>query len=196
MRPKSEIWRYLECNVRLRSGRHRVSILIFLPLTCSLWAQHPFPNKADETAIKRVKTVQVSSLDRGLPEVSLEFFLKYEGEGAPIRWRVSNCDQLKGNPFTDREQDPNICVEADIDLKEDRSATIIVSVGTIKADPVGAPTLFSVTVTDRSGATRAVRRLSDLPMELHRPLPKWPRDVPLPGGAALLPLVDGTNPNA
>ena len=174
----------------------RVSILIFVPLTCSVWAQHPYPNKADETAIKRAKTVQVSSLDRGLPEVSLEFFLKYEGEGAPIRWRVSNCDQLKGNPFTDREQNPNICVEADIDLKEDRSATIIVSVGTVKTGPVGAPTLSSVTVTDRSGATRAVRRLSDLPMELHRPLPKWPRDVPLPAGAALLLLVDGTNPNA
>lgn len=174
----------------------RVSSLIFVLLTCSLWGQHTYPNEAEEAAIERVKTTQVSSLDRGLPKVTLEFFLSYEGEGAPIKWRMGNCSQLNGNRSIDREQDPSICVEADIDLKEDRSATVIVSVGTVKTGPVGAPTLFSVTVTDRSGATRAVRRLSDLPMELHRPLPKWPRDVPLPAGAALLPLVDGTSPNA
>lgn len=108
--------------------------------------------------------------------MTLEFFLKYEGEGAPIKWRTSNCDQLNGNPFIDRERDSTICVEADVDLKGDRSATVVVSVGRLKTGPVGVPTVFSVTVTDPSGMAHAVRRLSDLPMELHRPLPKSPRD--------------------
>jgi hypothetical protein len=153
-----------------------------------MWAQYPYPNKAADAAIKRAKTVEVSSLDRGLPKVTLEFFLKYEGEGAPIRWRMRNCGRADGNRFVEGERDPTICVEAEIDLKDDRSATIVVSVGTLKTGPVGVPTLFSVTVTDPSGMTHVVRRLSDLPVELHRPLPKWPRDLPLPGGAALSAL--------
>lgn len=174
----------------------RVSSLISVLLSCSLWAQHTYPNKAEEAAIERVKSTQVSSLDGSLPKVTLEFFLRYEGEGAAIKWRMSNCGQLNGNRFTDREQFTPICVEAEIDLRHDRSATVVVSVGTLKAGPVGVPTLFRVTVTDQSGTTHAVRRLSDLPMELHRPLPKWPRDLPLPVGAALSPLVVATKHDA
>ena len=173
----------------------RVSSFVFVLFTCSLWGQHPYPNEAGEAAIKRVKNMQVSSLDRGLPRVTLEFFLKYEGEGAPIKWRMSDCEQLKENPLADREQDPTLCVEADIDLKDDRSATIVVSVGTLKTGPVGVPMLLSVTVADRSGVTHAVRRLSDLPAELHRPLPKGPRDLSLPAGATSSPLAV-TNPSA
>ena len=174
---------------------NRVSCFVFLFASCSLWAQHPYPNKAKVAVIRRVKIVDVSSLDRGLPKVTLEFFLKYEGEGASIRWQVSNCDQLNGNQLISRERDGSICVEADIDLKGDRSATVVVSVGTVKTGLVSVPTVFSVTVTDPSGMVQAVRRLSDLPMELHRPLPKSPRDLPLPVGAALLPLAAGNSPN-
>lgn len=176
----------------------RASSLIFVLLTCSLWGQHTHPNKAEEAAIERVKTTKVSSLDRGLPKVTLEFFLNYEGEGAPIHWRISNCGQLNGNRLIDSEQAPAICVEAEIDLKEDRSATIVVSVGTPKTGPVGVPTFFSATITDPDGTTHAVRHLSDLPMELHRWLPplKWPRDLSLPAGAALSPLAVATNHNA
>ena len=167
-------------------------------LTCSLWGQHTYPNKAEEGTIERVKTTQVSSLDRGLPKVTLEFFLSYEGEGAPIHWQMSSCDQLNGNRFISRKQAPAICVEAEIDLKDDRSATIVVWVGTLKTGPVGVPTFFSATVTEPDGTTHAVRRLSDLPMELHRWRPplQWPRDLPLPAGAALSQVAAATNHNA
>ena len=158
----------------------RVSSFVFLFVTCSLWAQHPYPNKTKLAVIRRVKTVEVSSLERGLPKVTLEFFLKYEGEGAPIRWLLSDCDQLNGNRFIDRERDASICVEADIELKGDRSATVVVSVGTLNTGPVGVPTVFRVTVTDPTGMVHDVRRLSDLPLELHRPVPKSPGDLPLP----------------
>ena len=170
--------------------------LTFVLSTLPLWAQHPYSKEAQNAAIKRVKTVDVSSLDRGLPKVTLEFFLKYEGEGAPIKWRVSNCYQPNGNPSIDRERDSPMCVEADIDLKGDRSAAVVVSVGTLKTGPVGVPTVFSVTVTDPIGLVRSVRHLSDLPMELHRslrPLPKSPRDLPLPVDAALSPLAAGNS---
>ena len=37
--------------------------------------------------------------------------------------------------------------------------------------------------TDLSGISRPVRHLGDLPMELHRPAPRLPRDLPVPAGA-------------
>lgn len=162
----------------------RTSSLIFALLSCSLWAQHPYADQTEEATIGRVKTLQASSLDRNLPNVTLEFFLKYEGEGAPIKWLMSNCDQAKGNAAADSERDPTICVEAEVDLKNGRSARVVVSLGKVTKRPAGVPTVFRVTVADQSGSTHDVRRLSDLPMELHRPLPRGPRDLPVPAGAA------------
>jgi len=160
------------------------SSLIFVPLSCLLWAQHPDPRQAEEATIERVKSLQVSSLDHDLPNVTLEFFLKYEGEGAPIKWRTSHCDQVKGNPVTDGKRDRGTCIEAEVDLKDKRSATVVVSLGTSDGRAVSVPTVFNVTVTDQNGRIHDVRRLSELPMELHRPLQKSPRDLPLPVGAA------------
>lgn len=162
-----------------------MSSLILVLWSCSVWAQHPYSNKTEKATIERVKTLQVSSLDRDLPKVTLEFFLKYEGEGAPIKWRMSNCDQLQRNRVTDRQRDSTTCVEAEVDLKGNRSATIVVSLGTLKRRTSDVPTVLSVTVTDQNGKTHDVPRLSDLPMELHRPLPKSPRDLPLPLGAVI-----------
>lgn len=158
--------------------------LILVLFAGSLWAQHSYPHKLDETAIRRVKMVDVSSLDRGLPKVTLEFFLNYEAEGVPIKWRMSDCDLPNEDSFVGGQR---ICVEADIDLKGGRSATILVSVGTVKTGPVGVPTLFRVMITDPNGMAHRVGRLSDLPVELHRALPKSPSDPPLPVGALLLP---------
>jgi hypothetical protein len=158
-----------------------------LLLTICLWAQGPSANKTERGAIQRVKTLPVSSLDRSLPKVTLEFFLKYEGEGAPIKWEVNDCGEQTGNRAVDHGRDSAMCVEADIDLKDDRAAAVLVSVGTFKSGPVDVPTVFSVTITDPSGMIRPVRRLSDLPMELHRPQPKWPHDLPVPAGALLSP---------
>jgi len=72
----------------------RVSGLTLALIACSLWAQPSHSNQSEEAAIQRAKTLLVSSLDRGLPRVTLEFFLKYEGRGAPIQWRTIHC----GNP--------------------------------------------------------------------------------------------------
>ncbi len=165
--------------------------LIVVLFACTLRAQHPFPNKSEESVISRAKAMDVASLDRALPKVSLEFFLEYESEGAPIHWWLaSNCDRLKKNPLVSHEENSAVCVEADIDLKDNRSASIVVSLGRLAAGSAGVPILVRAMVSDRSGETHAVRRLSDLPMELHRPQPKWPRDLPLPAGVALpLPAV-------
>src|SRR5215472_13272815 len=103
--------------------------LIFALFGGSLWAQHPYISETKQDAIKHVKNLQVASLDPSLPKVTLEFFLKYEGEGASIEWSKSNCGQLKLRPFTGHDRDPAICVEARVNLKDSCSAIVVVSLG-------------------------------------------------------------------
>ena len=117
----------------------------------------------------------MTSFDRDLPEVTLDFLLKYESGGAPITWEVNDCGEQTGNPEIDSGRDSPLCVEADFD-KDYVAVSVMVSVGTFKKGPFGAPALFSLSITEQNGRSRPVRHLDDLPKELHRPMPKSPRD--------------------
>ena len=131
----------------------------------------------DEAAlIARVKTLLVSSLDRTLPNVTLEYFLNYEGAGAPIKWQVNECTSDARHGAV-HKHNFRMCVEADLELK-DRAAKVMVFAATSKKGPVDVPTLNSVSVTYPYGASNHLDRLSDLPAELHRPPPKGPKDLP------------------
>ena len=149
-----------------------------------LWCQQSSPNEKEKVAIQRAKNVIVSSFDRSLPNVSLEYFLKYEGEGAPIKWIVNNCGDRTRNPG-DIYKGSRICVEADFEFKPQILVTVLVSLGTFNKGLSGVPELTSVTIIDVDGTNRSVHHLGDLPMELHRPPPKLPRDLPPPAGALL-----------
>ena len=156
-----------------RGMRQTILYLWFLFFAICLWGQTSSARKMEKAAIQRVKNVRVSLLDRSLPKVTLEFFLKSEGEGAPISWEVNDCGEQTGSPAVDQERDFPKCVVADMELRDRCAVTVLISVGTFKSGLVGVPALFSVTVTDPSGLIRPVRHLSDLPAELHRPQPKW-----------------------
>jgi hypothetical protein len=158
-----------------------ISTVGFLLLRCLLWSQSCHSTRAENNDIER-KTLRVSSLDHGLPRVTLEFFLNYEGGGIPIAWRASNCDQGRVNGPHDGKRKFISCVQADLELKDDRSAQIVVSIEESKAHPEGLPRVIRVAVTDTSGRTRVLEHLSDLPVELNRPPRKTPRDLPLPVG--------------
>jgi hypothetical protein len=157
--------------------------VFFLLLTFCVWGLGP-PDKKEADAIKRVKALLVSSLDRTLPKVTLEFFLEYEGGGAPIKWEVNDCVEKSRDTVVDHGPD-SICVEADVALKDGRAAAVFISVGTSERGPMDVPAVYDVRVTDAGGTTHRLDRLSDLPVELHRPLPKGPRDLPAPVSARL-----------
>jgi hypothetical protein len=159
--------------------RWMIPSFCFLLLASCLRAEPQSADKAEEAAIQRVKNTLASSLDSSVPKVSLEFFLKYESGGAPIQWEVNDCVEQAGNPPTDRSNDPPMCVEADFQ-KDQTDVTVMVSVGTLKKGPSGTPAVFSVTVDNQGGKSHSLRRLGDLPKELHRPAPKSPRDLPIP----------------
>jgi hypothetical protein len=159
-----------------------LSLWVLLLTACS-WPQPSSTNKTGKAAIHRAKSLIVSSFDRSLPNVSLEFFLKNEGGGEPIKWEVNDCGEQSGNPATDDRRDPPMCVEADFEAKNLTAVTVLVSVGTLKGGPSGVPAFLRVTIVDLSGISRRVPHLGDLPMELHRPAPRLPRDLPDPVGA-------------
>ena len=156
--------------------------LCVLLLTARLWAQQSSVKETEKVAIQRAKGLIVSSLDRTLPNVSLEFFLKYEAGGAPIKWEANDCGDQSGSPALYQEPGAPMCVEADFEFKRQTAVSVIVSSGTSRKGPSAVPSLIGVTIT-QSGAIRPVRHLSDLPAELHRAAPRFPRDLPVPVGA-------------
>jgi hypothetical protein len=149
---------------------------ICLILAGSMSAQSKSPSDTEKAAIQFAKKTPVSSLDRDLPKVSLEFFLQYESGGAPIKWEVNDCGEQTGKP-DNAETDSPICVEAGVDVKNG-SLTVMVAVGTYKNGLTGAPTFFFGSITDVHGNVRPLRRLRELPVELHRRLPSSPKELP------------------
>jgi len=161
--------------------RRTILSLSFLMLVSSLCAQSSSDDKRDAETIQHARSLLVSTLDRSLPKITLEYFLKYESGGAAIHWEVNDCGEQTGDPETDKERDFPICVEADFD-KDHQAVTLMIAVGTFKKGVSGAPGIFSATITDHGGSTKSIHQLGDLPKELHRPLPKSPRDLPDPAG--------------
>jgi hypothetical protein len=153
-----------------------VTIWLVLLIGCSC-AQSIAQDAREKETIQRTKRLLVSSVDRSLPKVSLEYFLKYESAGADIHWEVNDCGEQSGNAEVDISRDFPMCVEADFDSNH-RSVSVMIAVGTSKKGVSGRPALFSATITDPDGKTKSLRQLGDLPKELQRRLPKSPRDLP------------------
>jgi hypothetical protein len=126
--------------------RQTILIVTSLLLTFCPCAQGQSADKTERGAIQRVKPLLVSSLDRSLSKATLEFFLKYEGEGAS-KWEVNDCGEQTGRVAVDHGRDSPVCVEAVIDLKDGHAATVLVSVGTFKS-AVDVPAVLAVRITD------------------------------------------------
>jgi hypothetical protein len=165
------------------TGMRRIVLSLgFLMAAVFLWAQPPTSKKIEKAAIRRAKSAMVSTFDRGLPKVTLEFFLNYEAAGATVPWGVADCGEQSGDPAIDRGRDFPMCVEAYFVVKGGISVGVVVAVGTLKKGLSGTPELSSVTVSDSRGGFRTVRQLGDLPKELHRPLPRQPLDIEISVG--------------
>jgi hypothetical protein len=159
----------------------RRSIVLVILMVLSLLPARAWEN-ADTLDIENARLLLVSSLDSSLPKVTLEFFLKYEGEGAPIHWSTSLCDSTTGEDLRERDKSSVNCVRAEVALKESRSVVVVLAMAKPRGHTYVAPNVIRVSVKNSNGWTNVLRGLSDLPAELHRPLPKSPRDLPLPEG--------------
>jgi len=140
------------------------------------WAQST--TEAEKAAIQRAQSLTVASLDKRLPKVSLKFFLEYEADGAPVTWDICDCVEKTSNPANECG-DASTCVEANFDLNDRISVSVVVSVESSGAGSSTAPKLVRATVREM-GAVHTVRRLGDLPMEMHRQKPRLPQEPPMP----------------
>lgn len=130
----------------------------------------PREKKTDGAAIERAQNVVVSTFDSSLPKVSLKYFLESEAEGAKVAWEMNDCGEQTGDRTVDRVRDLPTCVEASFTLKDNRTVSVVVGVGSVKKGISGEPKLFSATITDENG-THAIR-LIELPAKVHRGKPK------------------------
>jgi hypothetical protein len=161
--------------------RQMILGLGFVLLTVWLCGQSP-AEKKDKATIQRAKSLLVSSVDKSLPKVTLEYFLQYESGGEAIQWEVNDCGEESGNPAVDSGREFPICVEANFG-GNNVAVSVVISVGTFKKGQSGAPAFFSAMVTDFAGKSHPLRHLGELPMALHRPAPRGPRDLLDPAGA-------------
>jgi hypothetical protein len=153
--------------------RPAVATLAVVVLTFSASAQS---RSAPETDLVRlVQNLKASSFDASLPKVNLGFFLNYEAAGARVDWKVTDCGAWPASKELDRSPHPLKCVEADFDAN-DIAVTMLVDVAHAQQPPPRILVVY-VAIVDREGKSRSIR-LRDLPKELHRPVPRSPRDVP------------------
>ena len=169
--------------------------LAVLSLSLCVSAQPRSSNISTQAAIQYVKTLSTSLFDGRLPRISLEYFLSYESGSAQGKWGIVECEKQAAPAPEYTKQDFPICIQADYDVKSMEhpytptrslsrggSVTVLISVKTAKNGKFRGGTILNLVVTDVFGAVHQVRNLADLPMELHRPPPTTPKDLPLPVG--------------
>ncbi len=149
----------------------RVFVAVLLLVACACAQTPPSPKRA---AIQSAKRVLISEFDISLPRISLEYFLDYEGEGAPIDWLLKDCP---GNHAKAPELNTLVCVEATLDLRDGRVVAVVIAVPSSAMRVPGSIAFRSVTVTDQGSSVRSLR-LIELPAAIHRLQRNPPRDLP------------------
>jgi hypothetical protein len=169
--------------------------LAVLSLSLCASAQPRSSDNSTQAAIRYVKTLSTSSFDSRLPRISFADFLSYETGSVQGKWAIVECEKQIVPERNYANQDVTTCVQADYDVKRtehlDRPArslsrggllTILISVETSKNGQFRGEAILNLAVTDATGAVHQIRNLADLPMELHRPPPRTPKDLPVPVG--------------
>lgn len=169
--------------------------LAILSLSLCASAQPRSSDTSTQSAIRYVKTLLTSSFDSRLPRITLEDFLSYETGSARGKWTIVECQKRTASTGDQASQDRPTCVQVDYDVKPTENldwhgrslsggglVTILISVKTFKNGQFRGEAILNFAFTDVTGAVHQIRNLFDLPMELHRPPPRIPRDLPMPVG--------------
>ena len=175
--------------------RRTIFSLALLSLSLCASAQSHSSHNSTQVAIRYVKTLSTSSFDSRLPRISLADFLSYETGSVQGKWAIVECEKQTVPARDYANQDFPTCVQADYDVKPTEQletparslsggglVTILVGVKTSENSQFRGEAILNLTFTDVTGAVHQIRSLGDLPMELHRPPPRIPKDLPVPVG--------------
>lgn len=147
--------------MRIIFGSIIVMAAFFLPT--AIWAQS---NKRDAKAIKMIKNLQVSSLDKRLPATSFSQWIgQVIGRSQKIEWEVNDCGEQDGSG---RQKDFPICVQASAFTVNRIEVNVLVTVGTHKRGIVGRPAVWGIWVIKNQNESQNIDALSDLSQELVR----------------------------
>ena len=175
--------------------RKTILSLAVLSLSLCASAQPRSSDNSTQGAIRYVKTLSTSSFDSRLPRISLADFLSYETGSLQGKWAIVECEKRTVPARDYANQDFPTCVQADYEVKRTEHletparslsggglVTILVGVKTSENGQFRSKAILNLTFTDVTGAVHRIRNLDDLPMELHRPPPRTPKDLPVPVG--------------
>ncbi len=126
-------------------------------------AQTPQSSR-DRRAIAAAKSIPVSQLDRKLPRIAFDQWLRTQVPNGRITYEVNDCGEQTGNPQLDRGRDFPMCAEARISLGARHKLYIELPVGTfktgVKAGPAG---FFYAVIVGSDGSQNWIKTLSKVP---------------------------------
>ena len=169
--------------------------LAILSLSLGVSAQPHSSDNSTQAAIRYVKTLSASAFDSRLPRIPLEDFLSYESGSVQGKWAIVECEKRAGPAGDYAKQEFPTRVQAVYDVKPSEHldtparslsrgglVTVLINVEMSNNAQFRGAAILNLAVTDATGAVHQIRNLADLPMELHRPPPRTPKDLPVPVG--------------
>ncbi|TML16443.1 MAG: hypothetical protein E6G33_05515 [Actinobacteria bacterium] len=118
--------------------------------------------KLEPKVIQAGKRARVSALEKGLPGVTLDEWLRaLVPESATITWEANDCGEQTGSAADDNRDLP-VCAEALVKTADGIEASVSVAAGTVRKGVSGHAVLFDVASKSPGGAWRGAKKLSDL----------------------------------
>jgi hypothetical protein len=94
-------------------------------------------------AISKAKNAVVQDLDKTLPRVAFEAWLRgLVGAQAVMKWEVNDCGEQTGSP-ADRGRDIPLCAEVMVDLTGNRKLSLSLLVGSMQRGLAAGPLTFA-----------------------------------------------------
>ncbi len=120
----------------------------------------PVPAAAqDDVAISAARRTSAKALDRALPAVPFEEWLRsLAGREARIDWEVNDCGEATGTP-ADAERDLPLCAEASVAVAGRGMVHVRVAVGTVRRGVLAGRGLYGIWAEPSGGRVESFTRL-------------------------------------
>jgi len=126
-----------------------------------------------DVAIGFIDDLPASRLDPALPRDSFLSWLKdlIGPPSAAVQWEMNDCGTLTGIPWADQNRDVPVCLEANVQLTNQRILGIAIYVGTEKTGLTKSPRIANIYI-ETDGDVAYFKSLSELQAALNPPKKK------------------------
>jgi hypothetical protein len=137
--------------------------LLQIMVMCCFSSEVPHGRQVDEeTAITRVRRLDVSKLDPSLPKKEFESWLaELFGPNSKISWEINDCGEQSGRR-ADARRDIPTCVQAEATTSANWNVVIMIQIGMLKKGPLKTPVVKDAFI-QRGDQTFTANSLGELP---------------------------------